>query len=732
MNKPTKAIAALCLLNSASVHALGVGEIKTHSALNQLLNAQIPLVGSKKEDPSNIRISIASREAFAKAGIDRPHYLTELKFTPTLAKNGEITVDVSSSSTIKEPFINFILDVEWPQGRTLKEFTILLDPPVTMSDVRTTPIALAETPTITAPTSQAVSQPITPATTASTSQYGATKSSDTIWSIAKKLMNNNHTATHQQMMLALYDNNPEAFYKNNINALKKGAILQIPSNEQINSRTVAQANNEYNEQQALWSSFTKTASTPTAVAKANDKLQPIKSESNLKKKLENNKQEAKLTLLTPEQESTSEVAVEGNTAETPTGSTNPINQANIAIEMAATLEEENKEVKSRLNDLELQVNKLQRLLTLKDEQLAQLQSQPSTVEPAPAAKNQAINTKEPISEEGSDYNLALYGGGLIIALLALFLARRKKETSNPKDADTFNETPPFTETAAEESISSTTSLEEEPLLSEFTPSEFNANQHTQEADPLTECDVYIAYGRFQQAEDLITNALKDDPDNLSYKLKLLDIYFSSANSDAFEELASSLSALKESDPDTWNNISDMGVEINPDSKLFLPPLNEEIETPSISATEQKSASANEIEYHEEPQAAEEPVNEEIEIPSISAAEQQGASANEIEYHEHEKPQAAEEPVNETTNSEFEFDFDLIKNEPTLEEPADTHEHEADPHEDMELTLDEIEIDAPPSNSSSDNFDAQFALAQASIEMEDTESAHHTLSEILAS
>jgi len=690
MKKPTKAIAALCLLNSASVYALGVGEIKTYSALNQLLKAQIPLVGSKKEDPSNIRINIASREAFAKAGIDRPHYLTELKFTPTLAKNGEITVDVRSSSTIKEPFVNFILEVEWPQGRTLKEFTILLDPPITMSDVRTTPIALPQTPQITSTetTTQAVSRYVAPATaTAPATEYGPTKSNDTIWGITKKLMADNHTATHQQMMLALYDNNPKAFYKKNINALKKGAILQLPSNEQIDSRTIAQANNDYSEQNALWSSSTKAASAPTAIAKVNKKVQPTATEPGLKKKLENTEEDAKLTLLTPEQKSTPEVPVEGNTAETPAGSTNPINQANIAIEMAATLEEENKDVKSRLNDLESQVDKLQRLLALKDEQLAQLQSQPAAAEPTPVEKPQPTTKATPIVEEESEHNLPLYGGGLVIALLALFLARRKKETSNPKDDNAFTEASPSAVNTAEENISSSTTLEE-PLLSEFTPSEFTASVQTQEADPLTECDVYIAYGRFQQAEDLITNALKDDPDNLSYKLKLLDIYFSSANSDAFEELASSLSALKESDPDTWNNISDMGVEINPNSTLFLPPLNEEFENPSISAPEQQSASRDEIKYPDE-------------------------------------PQAAEEPSNEATNSEFEFDFDLIKNEPTIDEQADTHE-------DIELTLNEIEIDAPPVDSSIENFDAQFALAQASIEMEDTESAHHALNEILAS
>jgi pilus assembly protein FimV len=691
MNKPTKAIAALCLLNSASVYALGVGEIKTHSALNQLLNAQIPLVGSQKEDPSNIRIGIASREAFAKAGIDRPHYLTQLKFTPILGKNGEITVDVRSEATIKEPFVNFILEVEWPQGRTLKEFTILLDPPITMSDVRTTPIALPKTPKITptAPTTtQAVANYVAPATQAAPpTEYGPTKSRDTVWGIAKKLMDTNHTATHQQMMLALYDNNPKAFYKKNMNALKKGAILQLPSDEQINSRSITQANNDYVEQNALWSSSTK-ASAPAAIAQVDKKAQPSTTESSLKKKLENNVDEAKLTLLTPKQEATLEIPVEGNTAETPVGSTNPNNQANIAIEMATTLEEENKEVKSRLNDLESQVDKLQRLLALKDEQLAQLQSIKPVAESTPDTKPPATNAATPVSGE-DESNLPLYGGGLVIALLGLFLARRKKEASKQNNDDSFNETPPYTPTISEENIeqpsTSSTILEEEPLLSEFTPSEFNASVQTQEADPLTECDVYIAYGRYQQAEDLIKNALKGDADNLGYKLKLLDVYFSSANSDAFEELASSLSALKESDPDTWNNIAEMGSEINPDSTLFLSPLNEEIEIQPASNPEQESS-------HED------------------STEEAQTTGNLTE---------------DNTSSEFDFDFNLIKNEAPIQQ-------ETESSEDFDVSLDEIEIDAPSIDTSEDNFDAQFSLAQASIEMEDIESARHALNEILVS
>ncbi|ORU93786.1 MAG: pilus assembly protein FimV [Cycloclasticus sp. symbiont of Bathymodiolus heckerae] len=694
MKKSSKAVAAFCLLNSVSAFALGVGEIKTHSALNQVLNAQIPLISSKNEDPSNIIIGIASRETFKKAGIDRPHYLTQLKFTPVIGKNGEVVIDIRSAATIKEPFVNFILEVEWPQGRTLKEFTILLDPPITMSDVRTTPIALAKSPTITpvATTSNQVTAYIAPVSQAAPAkEYGPTKSRDTVWGIAKKLVANDRTVTHQQMMLALYDNNPKAFYKKNINALKKGAILQVPNNEQVNSRSAMQANNEYHDQNVLWSSSTKAATPTTVIAEAKNETQQAAATNNIKKKLENNVEEAKLSLLTPKQEENTGVTVEGNSIDTPVGSNSPKDTANMAIEMATTLEEENKEVKSRLNDLESQVDKLQRLLALKNEQLAQLQTT-KTTEITPAPKPAPV--QQPA--EDTDNNLPLYGGGLVIALLGLFLARRKKKEQSAENDFSVSENPVFTPNVTEETPSenieeaetSTTStfIEEEPLLSEFTPSEFDSNIQSQEADPITECDVYIAYGRYQQAEDLINKALSNDPENLGYKLKLVDVHFSSGNADAFEELAASLSSLQDSDPNTWNNIADMGAEICPESSLFLAPLHE-------------NTSKNDTADFDE-------------VIDLEAAEE---DANDPEL---------QESADTEESSEFEFDFGLIKNETPIDN-NETVDDEPKTNE-IELELDESE----PSKTDESNADTQLGLAQAYIEMEDLESAREALNVVL--
>lgn len=710
MKRSTKAIAALCLFNSATVYALGVGEIETHSALNQVLKAKIPLISSKNEDPSNVRIGIAPREVFRKAGIDRPQYLSELVFTPVLEKNGDITIDVRSASSIKEPFINFILEVEWPQGRTLKEFTILLDPPITMSDVRTTPIELAVSQPITPviPTNTPVaSNTVAVVQKAPTQEYGPTKSRDTVWGIAKTLLKNNHTATHEQMMLALYDNNPSAFYKKNINALKKGAILHLPNDNLLESRSSQQAHNEYVEQNSLWSSNTKAAAS-TVIAKADETTQQTASATAIKKKLENIVGEPNLTLLTPKTESKEGVTVEGNSAETPVSSNNQNTDASTAIEMATTLEEENKEVKSRLSDLETQVEKLQRLLTLKDQQLDQLQSAAQ----APVASKLVVEPTTEIASIADDDKMPLYlGGGLLIALLGLFIARRKGKETTVKDDLSFvaaSDTQNIEESAQQhnihdESVSSFSQTEDGALLSEFTPSEFDSNLHTQEADPLTECDVYIAYGRYQQAEDLIQKALATDPDNLDYKLKLLNIYFASANSGGFEELAQSLSGLKESDNEAWNQIAEMGEELCPNSALFLTSFDEEVEVEPTQDPEPNLESDDIIEDLESTIESDETIEDlefvsSEETPSNSNDEQLEAETNEAD-------------------DEFEFDFDLIKNEQEIDEGVDLADNDSSTSTD---------------NGEDNTNDTKLSLAQAYIEMEDLASARESLEDVLKS
>jgi len=675
MKRTSNVFAAFCLLNSANVFALGLGEIQTSSALNQRLNAKIPLLSSENEDPSNIRVHMASKEAFDKAGIDRPAYLNKLKFTPILGKKGGIFVEVLSTSTIKEPFVNFILEVEWPQGRTLKEFTILLDPPVTMSSVQTTPLKLANVPTL---TKTPTSKPFTPEATSpaiQSKEYGPVGRLDTLWSITKKIhASSDFTVSHNQVMLALFESNPEAFYMNNINALKKGAILEVPSVEEIAQRTTSQANSEYRKQNTLWSTSTKASKNSVREDTPQKKHGTSQATENIVKN--------ELSLLTPKQKDSSKLTAEKNSS---SDTSNAIANANIAIEMATTLEEENKDVKSRLNDVEAQVANLQRLLALKDEQLKRLQSN-SANKPEEAPTQKENSTPPPIEKEitksdGSDNNLALYGGGLVIALLGLFLSRRRKEkTATVDDLSVIDEpitAPEITKEATQEDAPSDTNE----VIEEAPSAEDNGTQPTDAADPIDECDVYIAYGRYQQAEDVINKALTANPENLKYKLKLLDVFFASGNAVAFEELANSLEGLKESDTETWNNIADMGEDLCPDSSLFLAPLHEE------SAIERTTADIENAISFETP-VTESP-QEETEVD-----------------------------VEPDTKDEFEFDFSLIN---TDQPPEVTEQLDAEP---LDITFND-DADKSPMGT-------KLSLAEAYIEMNDLESAREALNEVLES
>jgi len=677
VHKVTSSIATIGLLGSLNAYALGVGDITTNSALNQTLNAKIALTSSGNENLANLNVKLASREVFKNAGIEKSGYLFDLKFEPTVNKEGQISINVSSENPIKEPFVNFILEVEWPKGRTLKEFTILLDPPITMRDIRPAPVA------ITAPLPVAQKVQLHPTdtapatTTASTSQkkkYGPVKPNTTIWGIAKSLIPKDQTITHEQMMIALYDNNPKAFYKKNINALKRGAILRVPSTAEANQRTAGQANAEYVKQNALWSSSTRTKavkpSTPNvAVTPKKDNEEKTISAPPIEAS-EPSKQQAKLTLLAPES-SNPNTDIDNESAGSASDTKKPDNQANLAMEMATTLEQENQEVQSRLTDLEEQVNQLQRLLTLKDKQLAQLQS---AKELAPAKPKKTTVT------ETDNNNWFYASGAILIALLALFLGRRKKgrndepfevKETNLAANTTSENAPAEAETPVNDSVETEDELaitNDSTLLSEFTPSEFASTEGTSEADPLTECDVYIAYGRFQQAEDLIQRAIEEAPDNLVYKQKLLDVHFSASNEQAFEDAANQLIGLKETDPQSWEQIAQMGAQILPNSALFS-------------------------------SAEEEPLINPEEIEEETTTD------------------------NQEIKDEFEFDFDLIEPETSSTDTIPSQEDESD----VEFDLDSFESDSQDENSQ----ETKLSLAEAYIEMEDFDSAKEILNKVLA-
>ncbi len=359
------------------VHALGLGEVTVKSALNQPLNAEIELVNTAGLSINEILPGLATREEFQKANVDRVYFLSDLRFEVITSSQGKAHIVLTSKKPVREPFLNFIVELIWPSGRLLREYALLIDPPLfsdqPIANVRSPSVATESTGdvlSISKSTSESNIRPILkPVSNIQSGTYGATSTNDTLWDIAIKARPD-RSVSPQQVMLAIQDLNPEAFIDENINKLKAGHVLRLPSIEQIKKRSQHQAiigvisQNEAlsgkrtpsivqgSESQSSNKSTGKTISSAPKVSSANDELKLVVADSNLS-------------------DSTNS-ASSGQSNQSGSVSSN---------ELAVTLEKldkasiENKELSSRLTDLEEQLSTLQRLLTLKNDQLASIQSQ---------------------------------------------------------------------------------------------------------------------------------------------------------------------------------------------------------------------------------------------------------------------------------------------------------------------------------------------------------------------
>ncbi len=263
----TRKLAFLCLLPAliapAIVQALGLGDIRLNSALNQPLDAEIQLYSATEGELESLKASVASADTFASYGLSRPSFVDSLAFVVTQDAAGRFVLKVSSRQPVTEPFVTFLIEVNWSRGRLLREYTVLLDPPLfapAADEPRyVRPVPTQEAPVVTQPApvpAQPAPQPAAtlpppapapmeppawqaPATTSpapqpeypdvypvSVDDYGPVVRNETLWSIAGRLRPD-ASVDINQMMIAIFRDNPGAF-AGNINILREGAILRIP------------------------------------------------------------------------------------------------------------------------------------------------------------------------------------------------------------------------------------------------------------------------------------------------------------------------------------------------------------------------------------------------------------------------------------------------------------------------------------------------------------------------
>ena len=409
--------AASAVMSSGMVHALGVGDIHLNSALNQPLDAEIDLTQVRDLSGDEIRSMLASPDDFGRAGIDRTFFLTDLKFQPVIKPNGRSVIRVTSSRPVNEPFLNFLMEVRWPSGRVLREFTILLDPPmyqptpVVSSSTISAPVSssapqvaaarpsaagLASAAAVSAPPASASSPTAAaPAPAASsgtrTGQLTTTRS-DTLWDLA--LRARPQGASVHQTMLAIQDLNPNAFINGNINQLKAGQTLTLPSAQQATARSNSEAIAEVAAQNSAW----RNRRAPTAAQAQAPQLDARERQSAGAAPEAVDGQDS-LRLVSGTEGTAAEAAGSSNAD---AGGAQLRDALDRTKEQLDAAEREKAEMTDRLNDVQGQLETLQRLLELKDAQLAALQQQVADAGAEPAVTAEEAAELADVAEAEAD------------------------------------------------------------------------------------------------------------------------------------------------------------------------------------------------------------------------------------------------------------------------------------------------------------------------------------------
>lgn len=585
-------IGAYLAFFSSLASALGLGEIKLNSSLNQPLDAEIQLLHVRDLTEREILISVASPEEFERAGVERNFFVTDLQFKLELSAASGPVVRVTSRQPVREPFLNFIVSARWPSGKLLREYTLLVDLPV-FTGSKAGPVEAAQpkpSATRSTPSSQPsaerprdVPRPVErsrtpePASTFSGDSYGPVGANETLWSIASRSRPDGSVSV-QQTMLAIQRLNPEAFINGNINLLRRGQVLRIPDKEEIQKLTARDAIQQVAEQNRNWNRRTPAAAEQAQLEGSRNLTQSRTETTSVEGRV-------KLSTSTPAQSGRgagAEEGVEGGAV------SDALTQTQEELDAAGR---ENADLKSRIRAMEEQIETMERLVEVSSEEMRalelaaqqanqeaevqeetptvvaedneEIQSQMEEAVPAqPTEQPEQVQTPpaetKPVTPPQRQQswldlakdNLLYIGiglGALLLALIAfVFIRKRNQETddfyedySSDASADFDFQDDPAVEDDSTVPFHSTEEVSD-------TSQERTAAEAETE-DVVGECDIHIAYGQYDQAEEKLLRALEKEPYNTAVRLKLLEVFAAQGDADSFDYHYAKLRALGESD-----------------------------------------------------------------------------------------------------------------------------------------------------------------------------------------
>ena len=429
-------IAGLLAGSPLVADAAGLGKLKVTSALGQPLNAEIDLIAVPKDEVDLLTAKVASPEAYKQAKVERQEGVGALRFTVEKRATGEPYLKITSSQAFNEPFVDLLIQLDWPSGRLLREYTILLDPPgfqdtpaISAPKVLAEPAVKPATKVVqsAAPTSSGAKAPkksgakkseklvaqktapspeltpaeqtfpreggenappaitpapstgsAAPAPTASamaTEEYKV-KKGDTLSKIARELKPEGYSL--DQVMVALYESNKSAFSGNNMNRMKTGQILRMPEKATLDETTVNGAAKEIKAHAADWNAYRQKLAGAVAEQTGTKAEEPSESSGKITAKAEDKGAKPGETSKDVLKLSRGETAGQGKAAQ---GKGSAADAKALQDKLAAAQddalakEKALKEANSRIGDLDKNIKEMQALLELKNKQLADLEKQ---------------------------------------------------------------------------------------------------------------------------------------------------------------------------------------------------------------------------------------------------------------------------------------------------------------------------------------------------------------------
>lgn len=646
--KEVAAVAAVsvALWASPSAWSLGLGRLSVQSAIGESLRAEIDVTSLTPEEAANLRVRVATPDAYRVAGIDYNPVLPSTSIALQRRADGTPFLQITSGSNVGEPFVDLILELSWSSGRLLREYTLLFDPPnskmaAAAPATQMPPVAgsasaaapaPAKAPAVAAPAATPAPTPAAPRTAASApvkakpaaapasavavkpekapaaapapaakapaaQEDYKVRSGDTLTKIARNL--GPRGVSLDQLIVSLYRGNPQAFIGNNMNRLRSGVVMNLGAADDAPSIEPDSAHQLIIAQSADFDAYRRRLA--GAVADSAEPAAPARQASGkVQSEVQDKKQSAAAT--------TDRLTLDKGKA------------ASSALEEKVAKERADKEAAVRMRELNRNVEELKKLQaasaaatttasapaaaptpaptpapvaaapasvpergglvaaptpapTVASAPMIAAASAPKVAEPAPMQPPPPMpGGEEPsLIDTLSENPLVLPGAGLILAILAgLGWYRLRNKNKEEGGVTSFLESrlqPDSFFGASGGQRIDTRDAGGSPSSMSYSLSQIDA---IGDVDPVAEADVYLAYGRDLQAEEILKEAMRANPDRLAIRTKLLEVYAKRRDIKGFELLAGELYGLTGGQGEEWVKAQDLGRSIDPENPMYEP------------------------------------------------------------------------------------------------------------------------------------------------------------------